>query len=332
MTSLRLSLKNIIEIDNLTNFDSLAQLRLDNNIIDRITNIDHLSNLKWLDLSFNNITKIEGLDALVNLTDLSLCNNQIETIEGLDNCTKLHVFSISRNHIKDLKKLEYLRRFPELRCVCFDHNPICQLEHYTVHVMAYLTQLKYLDFMLIDWNSEKAVLESYQLDDLSELREKEGEEKHEQDLISAKLAERDELKKSFMDLTFGLFGDVLFSPETEPEQLSYLNGYQAVKDDYKEKLDEMTKALLSFMNEQNTLRMRSLLAFEQALDEVLAKSEKKSRDTVCTFQTKKKSVLDKLEYIEPEEGDELLDKLLSEVLELKHQHEIKHKHEITNKG
>ena len=85
--TLRLSFKNIKKIANLTGFEHLTTLCLDNNVIDKICNMDHLVNLKWLDLSFNNIQKIEGLDNLPNLMDVSLFNNKISQIGGLDSCT-----------------------------------------------------------------------------------------------------------------------------------------------------------------------------------------------------------------------------------------------------
>lgn len=94
VTSLRLSFKNIIEISNLNNFDTLLTLRLDNNIIDKVSNLGHLRQLTWLDLSFNN-REIEGLDDLHELLDLSLYHNQIEEIKDrLDGCPKLNILSL----------------------------------------------------------------------------------------------------------------------------------------------------------------------------------------------------------------------------------------------
>eukprot|EP00820_Chromera_velia_P013855 Cvel_828.t1-p1 / transcript=Cvel_828.t1 / gene=Cvel_828 / organism=Chromera_velia_CCMP2878 / gene_product=Leucine-rich repeat-containing protein 48, putative / transcript_product=Leucine-rich repeat-containing protein 48, putative / location=Cvel_scaffold26:120-953(-) / protein_length=104 / sequence_SO=supercontig / SO=protein_coding / is_pseudo=false len=48
VTSLSLSWKNILYIDNLQTFTNLTTLRLDNNIIDKIDNLHHLENLTWL--------------------------------------------------------------------------------------------------------------------------------------------------------------------------------------------------------------------------------------------------------------------------------------------
>merc|ERR1719333_1996913 len=174
VTSLRLSFLNIIEISNLNNFDSLTILRLDNNIIDKMEHLGHLKTLTWLDLSFNNIKDIEGLDELTNLTDLSLYHNQIEEIKGLDGCKKLNILSLGFNNIKDLKQIDYLRKFENLRCVCLEGNKICQIDTYSQHVLAYLTNLKYLDYMLIDRRAVAQAQEGYQLDELTELREKEA--------------------------------------------------------------------------------------------------------------------------------------------------------------
>ena len=44
-TELRLSFKNVIEIDNLQGFYALRTLRLDNNIIKCMKNLDHLVNM-----------------------------------------------------------------------------------------------------------------------------------------------------------------------------------------------------------------------------------------------------------------------------------------------
>merc|ERR1719486_802969 len=177
VTSLRLSFLNIIEISDLNNFDNLTMLRLDNNIIDKINNLNHLQKLTWLDLSFNNIREIENLEHLKNLTDLSLYHNQIEEIRGLDGCPNLNILSLDHNNIKDLKQIDYLRKFQNLRCVFLEGNKICQIDSYNQHVLAYLTNLKYLDYMLIDRRAVAQAQEGYQLDELTELREREAQEK-----------------------------------------------------------------------------------------------------------------------------------------------------------
>lgn len=44
----------------------------------------------------------------------------------------------------------YLRRFDQLQTVNLGGNPISQLEDYKMFVVAYLSNLEYLDYRLID--------------------------------------------------------------------------------------------------------------------------------------------------------------------------------------
>lgn len=149
-STLRLSFKNIKRIANLTGFERLTTLCLDNNVIDKIAGIDHLVNLKWLDLSFNNISKIEGLESLTNLMDVSLFNNKISQIGGLDGCTKtLQCLSLGNNAISSLDgKLQgevglchYLRRFEKLHLVNLEGNPVCKETEYKYMLLAYLKNI-----------------------------------------------------------------------------------------------------------------------------------------------------------------------------------------------
>uniref|UniRef100_A0A670JUX4 Dynein regulatory complex subunit 3 n=1 Tax=Podarcis muralis TaxID=64176 RepID=A0A670JUX4_PODMU len=144
---------NILKIDNLWQFKNLTKLQLDNNIIEKIEALDTLVHLVWLDLSFNNIEVIEGLDALVKLQDLSLYNNRISKIENLDTLQELQVFSIGNNNIQTLENVIYLRQFQNLRTLNLTGNPVCENEVYSAFIAAYLPDLVYLDFRLVDDNS-----------------------------------------------------------------------------------------------------------------------------------------------------------------------------------
>lgn len=174
--TLRLSFKNVKKIANLTGFEHLTTLCLDNNVIDKICNIDHLVNLKWLDLSFNNIQKIEGLDKLTNLMDVSLFNNKISQIGGLDGCIdSLQCLSIGNNAISSLDgKLQgevglchYLRKFKKLNLLNLEGNPVCKEAEYKYMLLAYLPNIKYLDYALIHEGEVTTAREQYQ-DELQE--------------------------------------------------------------------------------------------------------------------------------------------------------------------
>eukprot|EP00350_Pseudokeronopsis_sp_OXSARD2_P005466 CAMPEP_0170554728 /NCGR_PEP_ID=MMETSP0211-20121228/12605_1 /TAXON_ID=311385 /ORGANISM="Pseudokeronopsis sp., Strain OXSARD2" /LENGTH=146 /DNA_ID=CAMNT_0010864033 /DNA_START=1 /DNA_END=441 /DNA_ORIENTATION=+ len=141
-------------IDNLYALEKLEKLQLDNNIITKIQNLDHLVNLKWLDLSFNSIKVIEGLDNLANLTDLSLFSNQIEEVKGLDNLSKLNVLSLGSNMIKQYDTvILYLRDLKNnLEVLKISDNPFTKYgeNEYKQFSIAYLKELKYLDYELIN--------------------------------------------------------------------------------------------------------------------------------------------------------------------------------------
>jgi len=287
--SLRLSFLNIIEISNLGNFDTLQILRLDNNIIDRIDNLGHLTSLTWLDLSFNSITEMGGMEELLNLTDLSLYHNQLEEIKGLDNCKKLKVISLGKNKIKNLKEVDKLRPFQHLRCVCFEGNPMCSLDSYNQHVLAYLPTLHYLDYMLIDRKTLQLAQESYQLDELTELKEAESA----QAVIEKQNAEQkillEKLKLAFLDCTHNLLVDLF--PAAEPEAVQVLQCYMPLKEDYKEKLSELVKTLTTSLEEKNATRLLKVKAFEKAVHMAEQESEDDSMLLIKQFNQRKKLVL-----------------------------------------
>jgi len=310
VTSLRLSFLNIIEISNLNNFDTLTMLRLDNNIIDKINNLNHLRRLTWLDLSFNNIREIENLDQLTSLTDLSLYHNQIEEIRGLDGCRNLNILSLGHNNIKDLKQIDYLRKFANLRCVCLEGNKICQNDSYNQHVLAYLTNLKYLDYMLIDRRAVAQAQEGYQLDELTELREREASEKANLNAQREKEAVIEKLKQSFLDCTEDLFEE-LFSKDVEPEHVTVLGCYGPLKEDYRDKLADEIKALKQGMEEKNEGRLKKARAFEKAIHAAEKESEDEAFTMVRQFRSLKKQVLATLD--QQEGGSNKVDMMLQEL-------------------
>lgn len=299
VTSLRLSFHNIIEVSNLNNFDSLTKLRLDNNIIDKIANLSHLKSLVWLDLSFNNIREIEGLEDLTNLLDLSLYHNQIEEIKGLDGCLKLNILSLGHNNIKDLKQIDNLRKFKNLRCVCLDGNKVCQNDSYNQHVLAYLPNLKYLDYMLIDRKAVAQAQEGYNLDELTEVKEREQTEAAKQKAAEEKRTIIAKLKEAFMDCTEDLFEE-LFSKEAEPEHLTVLQCYAPMKEEFREKLTDDIKNLRVWMDEKNEGRVKKAAAFEKAVAQAEKESEDEAFSMIRDFKSWKKKVLAQLERPEGE--------------------------------
>mmetsp|Transcript_10707 Transcript_10707/g.37728 ORF Transcript_10707/g.37728 Transcript_10707/m.37728 type:complete len:409 (-) Transcript_10707:559-1785(-) len=147
--TLKLSFKNVRDIDNLIGFQNLTKLCLDNNIIRGIANLDHLVNLTWLDLSFNCISKMAGLSKLSKLTDLSLFNNQIAEIDGLEHCRDLQCLSLGNNQIAALDSVVKLRAFKKLQLLNLEGNPVSKEGEYRMYVLAYLHDLTYFDFSMV---------------------------------------------------------------------------------------------------------------------------------------------------------------------------------------
>jgi len=315
VTSLRLSFKNIIEISNLNNFDMLTTLRLDNNIIDKIANLGHLKQLTWLDLSFNNIREIEGLDELSNLLDLSLYHNQIEEIrDRLNGCPNLNILSLGHNNIHELKQIDYLREFHNLRCVCLDGNKVCSHDSYNQHVLAYLPGLKYLDYMLIDKKAANVAQEGYNLEELTEVKDNEQAEAAKKKFQADKQAIIEKLKTSFLDCTEDLFEE-MFSKEVEPENVQVLQCYQALKEDYRDKLSEEIKSTRARMEEKNEVRLKKVAAFEKAVFASEKESEEEAFQAIRDFKSMKKKVLAQIERDDGvrAEIDEMIKQLLDQL-------------------
>ena len=155
--------------------EELVKLQLDNNIITRIQGLDSLHKLKWLDLSFNMIEKIEGLENLRNLEDLSLFSNRITKLEGLETLENLNVLSVGSNNIKSLEEaVKYLHSLRNnLEVLKIKENDFKEQgeKEYKGRIIAFLSNLKYLDYELIEQKERekadsdfKTELESTQLE------------------------------------------------------------------------------------------------------------------------------------------------------------------------
>ncbi|CAM9371112.1 unnamed protein product, partial [Hapterophycus canaliculatus] len=245
-STLRLSYKNVLKIDNLQGFSRLTKLCLDNNIIEGIRhddtrgsnhprkyedNLDHLVHLKWLDLSFNNIKAIAGLDKLTELMDLSLYNNQISEIEGLESCSNLQCLSLGNNRIANLDSIIRLRRYPKLQLVNLEGNPVCREVEYRFTVLAYIKNITYLDYGTIDPTEVLQAKEQYQ-DELLELQEKEALEEEQLGRERYSESETEVLRKANLLVTKTLFSD-MFEADAEMSKLKYLPGIDDMTERYR---------------------------------------------------------------------------------------------------
>ncbi|XP_038566074.1 dynein regulatory complex subunit 3-like [Micropterus salmoides] len=147
---LRLDYRNILMIDHLWEFTSLARLDMNNNLIEKIEGLERLGNLKWLNLSFNRIEKIEGLESLRKLEVLNLSNNRISVIEKMDGLEKLTHFCIANNLLGQLDNVLYLRKFKNLFTLNLFGNPVSKENDYKIFIAGYFPTLMCLDYRLLD--------------------------------------------------------------------------------------------------------------------------------------------------------------------------------------
>ena len=286
---LKLSYKNICDIDHLDAMEQLQTLCLDNNVISRIENLGHLTNLIWLDLSFNNITKIEGLETLVNLKDLTLYHNQIEDIENLDFNTNIECLSLGKNRVKSLDCVGYLRGFPKLRMLNLEGNAICNEEEYRLYVIGFISQLDYLDFVMVGEDERVRALETFQ-DELMILQEKEVIEKTTRDRDAAQKAEAKLLKLANLSVVQNLFEDML-EEDSELSKLRTLPGVNEMLEDYQDKCNEACEEFRALGLEQYELRQKGHAEFVAILDKTRDKAAIESRTLVEHFNLEKRTTV-----------------------------------------
>lgn len=286
VTELSLSFKNIYSIDNLVGFEQLVKLQLDNNIIDRIQNLDQLVNLKWLDLSFNNITKIENLEKLTSLTDLSLFNNRLTAIGGLDSLTQLNVLSLGNNQIENLDSIKALRNFPNLRLLNLKGNPVCKNDDYRNTIFAYLTKLKYLDYVLIE-ASELSKARDSKLDELVRLEAKEEAQKVQRQ-EEKKVQERVDLFKAANLGGLNNIIDWVMSEDDQYNKLKKLPGYQKIIEDYRVNANKITGEFAEAILSRHTDKCEEKDLFQSIVAKASREAEDKSIDKVQSFEARKK--------------------------------------------
>ncbi|NXJ92292.1 DRC3 protein, partial [Corythaixoides concolor] len=293
VTELQLSFRNILQIDNLWQFENLTKLQLDNNIIEKIEALESLVHLVWLDLSFNNIEVIEGLDTLVKLQDLSLYNNRISKIEHMDTLQELQIFSIGKNNLTTLEDVIYLRRFKNLRTLNLTGNPLCDDEQYTLFVVAHLPKLVYLDFKLL---SDATVrISAFPACEI-------GHQHLREHLLcwyaSSILAfgagslQKSGLQKhaaAFVEYLNGSFlFDSMYAEDTEAARLAYLPGVGDLLQAYPSCFVSVCENLFNYGLKEHEKREAEVSDFYESLHEALTANQQEGRKIILDFENQKK--------------------------------------------
>ncbi|KAL2101181.1 hypothetical protein ACEWY4_002942 [Coilia grayii] len=285
VTQLRLHFLNILKIDNLWQFTSLTKLQLDNNIIEKIEGLDSLVNLVWLDLSFNNIEKIEGLDKLVKLQDLSLFNNRISVIKNLDTMLSLEILSIGNNLLSELDSVIYLRRFKDLRTLNLAGNPLCNEENYKIFIAAYLPDLVYLDYRLVDEKTREAAFAKYQYA-IEEKKHNEAQEQKAKD-EKEKLAKTLQLHKdAFVEYLDGpqLFNS-MFADDADAAKLASLPGVPTLLESYLYPAHYSCTQLFEVGLSKHEIRQKEVQTLFTCHREAVTDNQERAAKIVADFET-----------------------------------------------
>ncbi|XDV13809.1 hypothetical protein PO909_002136 [Leuciscus waleckii] len=288
---------DILKISHLWHFTSLTKLQLDNNVIERIEGLENLTNLIWLDLSFNNIEVIEGLDSLVKFEDLSLFNNRISVIENLDALQNLNILSIGNNSIAQLDNVLYLRQFENLRTLNLAGNPICDEEDFKIFVAAYLPDLVYLDYRLLDEQTRETAFAKYQY----AVEEVQHNELQEQEANKAQKITDEELqlhKDAFVEYLNGpqLF-DSMFAEDPDAEKLALLPGIDTLLETFKSKMEALCVQIFVAGLGQLAQRTAEVESFSTGSHEAVADNQRKAAQITADFENFRRQKIVEMQQI-----------------------------------
>ncbi|XP_041584126.1 leucine-rich repeat and guanylate kinase domain-containing protein isoform X3 [Vulpes lagopus] len=176
------SYNQISEMRDLSAYQALTKLILDNNEIEEISGLELCSGLTHLSLAKNKITtinglgilpikilclsnnqieKITGLEDLKALQIVDLSHNQISSLQGLENHDFLEVINLEDNKIAELGEIEYIENLPLLRVLNFLRNPIQEKAEYWFFVIFMLLRLTELDQKKIKVEEKVAAVNRY---------------------------------------------------------------------------------------------------------------------------------------------------------------------------
>lgn len=125
LEELRLYNSGIKNIDGIKNLKSLKIVYLRQNDISDISALKNLENVEYLHLEGNNIKDISALAGLTKLKVLYIGHNQISDLTPLANLTNLEELDLSFNQIVDITPLQNLTKLRKLK---LNNNQITNIE------------------------------------------------------------------------------------------------------------------------------------------------------------------------------------------------------------
>lgn len=287
-----LSFKRIGRIENLMGFEKIVKLCLDNNYIEEISNLGQLVSLRWLDLSFNKIRKIQGLDALAQLEDLSLYSNKISIVEGLDKLPRLQCLSLGNNRIDSLEQVIRLRQIRSLKMLTLSDNPVCKEAEYRMIVLAYVDNIKYLDYALVN-PSERATAKEQYHDELLDVEDKESVifDKANRDQAMSQLVKK--LDHACILFAHTIFDD-LFTDDADVEKLKHMPGVKEQIEIFRNKFKNMSEDFIRTALERFEKKRKEISEFEKAVKGVRSRDELDSTQLIDGFNKSQKLTAERI--------------------------------------
>ena len=293
VAELRLSFKRIDAIDHLKSFRALRVLALDNNCLTHIANLEPLVNLEWLDLSFNSIVAIEGLETLTKLTDLTLFSNKISKIQNLKALTALQCFSIGDNEISEIAHIISLRSLPALNVVNMKGNPVCDDQDYVLTAFAFLKNLKYLDYELVDADAVAAARENKR-DALVEMEELDTVMQRREETATKKEVLKQYKEETYVHPIETLMGAMFAMDTAYQNHLKKLPFVEALKDDYEHQFKKRADKVKMTMLVRHKEKVQEEAMFQEALRHVMNTATEHSIATAHQFASGKQMVFEKI--------------------------------------
>ncbi|KAH0632035.1 hypothetical protein JD844_020059 [Phrynosoma platyrhinos] len=234
-------------------------------------------NFKEVSLVVSDILKIDNLSQFVSLTKLQLDNNIIEKIEALDSL--IHLVWLVIWIPVPLLQMIYLRKFKNLRTLNLTGNPVCDNELYAMFIAAYLPDLVYLDFRLVDDNMREMAFMKYQYA-----------------IEEMKAGEYVALAKQQSAYVEYLNGPFLFDSmyADDPEAANYLLDTSFT---YKSKFVAICEALFEYGLREHEKREAEVTLFYECLNEALADNEAQGTKIIQDFEKKNGGALDVIQNL-----------------------------------
>ncbi|XP_034939742.1 dynein regulatory complex subunit 3-like isoform X2 [Chelonus insularis] len=260
---------------------NLVKLSLSHNLIENIENLDGLLQLKELDFSFNRIKVMKNLNHLVKLELLYLTGNQIIEIQEIDKLENLTIFSIADNNIETWDHVIYLRKFKKLRSVNINGNPCIQQENYKKYFKAFLPQVIYFSYVLINKDDHDYAAQLYRRDILR-IEKEELETKISQDKIHNQQQKTAQDFVAFVEnLDEEEFFNILFQHDTGGLIIKTINDDTLnAFEDFKLNFTNVCHKLYKFGINQHHQRLEEIKEFNSVIENARNNLCKKSRKII----------------------------------------------------